>query len=67
MSLISKRFITKRFITYAVVSKGLYTSKSKIVIREYLEQEALKKWARETAGVDDNGAVLAELTSVPAI
>jgi hypothetical protein len=53
--------IPKRFISYASVVGKLYSSKKGKIVKEYLEQEGLKDWARKTAGVDDQGAEVAEV------
>jgi hypothetical protein len=54
--------IAKHFITTATVAPGLCTSRSKQVIKEDLENEALAVWAKDTTGVDDQGAVSAKVT-----
>ena len=56
--------IGKRLIHSASVGKGLYSSKSRRVVKKYLESDALKQWAKNTPGVDDKGAYHAEVTQV---
>jgi len=52
---------SKHFITTATFAPGLYTSRSKQMIKEYLENEVLAVWAKDTIGVDNQGAVSAEV------
>ena len=55
--------VTKRFISTATVAPGLYTTRTKLVIKNYLENEALPVWADMT-GVDAKGADSAEVMQV---
>ena len=48
--------VPKHFISHATVAGKLYTSKKGKVVKEYLEEKALKEWAAHTDGVDNKGA-----------
>jgi hypothetical protein len=55
--------IARRFIATVSIARSLYSSKTNVAVKEYLEQHALHEWAR-TTHVDDQGAVHAEVTQV---